>query len=138
MGTQTEKRFSVSLVWGIIATLFGLMTIKEGASVLFFDGPSRAAAGNYVPFVLMFNFLAGFFYAIAGLAIIKKKNWAQHLAAFLGISSALTFAFLGFHISNGGLFEMRTVYAMTLRTSFWILTFVFLYLQNRKGLSHAG
>ena len=31
---------------------FGLLTIKEGGTILFGDEVARAAAGNYVPFVL--------------------------------------------------------------------------------------
>ena len=53
-------------IWLIsaVAVVFGLLTIKSGGSVLFIDGVDRQAAGNYVPFVLWFNFIAGFFYAL--------------------------------------------------------------------------
>ncbi|WP_425478346.1 hypothetical protein [Stenotrophomonas pictorum] len=47
-------------VVSLIAIGFGLMTIWEGGAVLFVDGAARQAAGHYVPFVLWFNFLAGF------------------------------------------------------------------------------
>ncbi len=40
----------------VIAVVFGLLTIKSGGSVLFVDGIAREDAGNYVPFVLWFNF----------------------------------------------------------------------------------
>lgn len=50
----------------VIAIVFGLLTIKSGGSVLFVDGTAREDAGNYVPFVLWFNFLAGFAKSRAG------------------------------------------------------------------------
>jgi len=36
-----------------------------------------AAAGNYVPFVLRFNFVAGFAYVIAGIGMLKQRQWAE-------------------------------------------------------------
>ena len=55
-------------IWAIslVAVGFGLLTIKEGGTILFGDEAARSAAGNYVPFVLWFNFAAGFAYVIAG------------------------------------------------------------------------
>lgn len=48
-------------IWSasIVAVLFGLLTIQEGGAVLFWSESARAAAGQYVPFVVWFNFLAG-------------------------------------------------------------------------------
>jgi hypothetical protein len=60
----------------IIAVVFGLLTIKSGGSVLFVDGIAREDAGNYVPFVLWFNFLAGFAYLLAGVGLFMQKHWA--------------------------------------------------------------
>ncbi|MEO7200530.1 MAG: hypothetical protein ABIY56_10000, partial [Dokdonella sp.] len=58
----SDMTTSHRVVWirviSAIAIAFGLLTIKEGGAVLFFDGAGREAAGNYVPFVLWFNFLA--------------------------------------------------------------------------------
>lgn len=49
----------------IVAILFGIATIKEGGSVLFTEA-GKQAAGNFVPFVVWFNFVAGFAYVVAG------------------------------------------------------------------------
>jgi len=69
----TESALRPRLAWvravGIFGALFGLLTIKEGGAVLFVDGAGRAAAGNFVPFVLWFNFLAGFVYVVAGIGL---------------------------------------------------------------------
>jgi hypothetical protein len=42
----------------VVAVLFGAATVTSGGNVLF--GSGAAAAGSYVPFVVGFNFLAGF------------------------------------------------------------------------------
>lgn len=53
----------------LVAVGFGAFTLKEGGAVLFSDGAARAAAGDYVPFVLWFNFTVGFVYIVAGIGL---------------------------------------------------------------------
>lgn len=108
--------------WGIslVAVLFGLMTIKEGGAVLFGSEEARAAAGNYVPFVLWFNFLSGFAYVIAGIGLWMQQRWAVWLAVAIVVAIAVTFAAFGIHIYSGGAFEQRTVIAMNMRTLVWV------------------
>lgn len=47
---------------------FGLLTIKSGGSVLL-GGETARSAGNYVPFVVWFNFIAAFAYVAAGITV---------------------------------------------------------------------
>lgn len=103
----------------LIAIAFGLLTIKEGGAVLFGDGVARAAAGHYVPFVIWFNFLAGFAYVIAGAGLWALQRWAVWLALLIAGATAVTFAAFGVLVLSGGAYETRTVIAMILRTSIW-------------------
>ena len=116
-------------IWAIslIAVGFGLLTIKEGGTILFGDATARAAAGNYVPFVLWFNFLAGFAYVIAGIGLWRQQRWAAWLAAAIAVATALTFAAFGAHVASGGAYEQRTVIAMSLRTLVWTAIAVLAY-----------
>ncbi|HUX90877.1 MAG TPA: hypothetical protein VMV48_09335 [Gallionellaceae bacterium] len=109
------------LIWAIslLALGFGLLTIKEGGAVLFGDDAARAAAGNYVPFVLWSNFVAGFAYVVAGVGLWLQQRWALWLAAAIAAATALTFAAFGLHINSGAAYEQRTVIAMSLRTVVW-------------------
>ena len=104
-------------VVALIAVLFGAATIYSGANVLF--GSGAAAAGSYVPFVVWFNFLAGFAYVGAGIGIWLARPWARPLAVWLAILTAAVFAAFGAHVALGGAYEMRTVVAMTIRTLLW-------------------
>ena len=106
-------------VIALIAIGFGLMTIREGGAVLFYDGAGRDAAGSYVPFVLWFNFLAGFAYVIAGVGLWMRRRWATWLAMAIAVATALVFLAFGVHVALGGAWERRTVIAMTLRTLVW-------------------
>ncbi len=120
-------------VWvsAIIAVVFGVMTIKSGGSVLFIDGEARQAAGNYVDFVLWFNFLAGFFYIATGLGIWLEKTWAPMAAITIATLTLLVFAAFGIHILNGGEYEQRTVIAMSIRTLVWAAIAVTCWYQLR-------
>jgi uncharacterized membrane protein (DUF2068 family) len=115
--------------WAIslIAVGFGLLTIKEGGTILFGDAAARAAAGNYVPFVLWFNFVAGFAYVIAGIGLWRQQRWAAWLAVAIAVATALTFAAFGAHVVSGGAYEQRTVIAMSLRTLVWAAIAVVAY-----------
>lgn len=109
-------------IWiiAVIAILFGLLTVKSGGAVLFVDGIARADAGNYVPFVLWFNFLAGFAYVLAGVGLFLQKNWAAWMSILIAVATIVIFALFGFHILNEGAYEVRTVAAMSLRTVVWL------------------
>ena len=121
--TVSERKRRPGIIWvsvaGVIGTLFGLMTIREGGAVLFVDGAARVAAGDYVPFVLWFNFLAGFAYVVAGTGLVFRQTWAARVALVIAAATLVVFVALGAHVFGGGAFEMRTVVAMTLRSVIW-------------------
>jgi uncharacterized membrane protein (DUF2068 family) len=98
---------------------FGLLTLREGAAVLFVDGAARHADGHYVPFVLWVNFLAGFAYVIAGGGLWLRRRWAAWLASAIALATALVFLAFGVHVLLDGAWEQRTPIAMTLRTLVW-------------------
>lgn len=127
---MTSMKFNQPIgIWIItgVAIVFGLLTIKSGGSVLFVDGVAREEAGNYIPFVLWFNFLSGFAYLLAGAGLFMQKKWGVWLAVFIVSSTMIIFVLLGLHILNDGLYEFRTVAAMSLRTVVWALIAGFAY-----------
>lgn len=105
---------------GVTAIGFGAATLLEGGHVLFGGPAARAAAGHVVPFVLVFNFSAGFAYVLAGVAALLDRAWSLWVARALAVTSLAVFAAFGVHVATGGAHELRTVIAMTLRTGFWI------------------
>ena len=117
----TNKRPIWVWITAIITVVFGIMTIKSGGNVIFIDGEARQAAGNYVDFVLWFNFTAGFFYVATGIGIWFQKIWALIAAIILAILTLLVFGAFGMHIYYGGEYEQRTIAAMILRSVVWIV-----------------
>ena len=100
---------------GSAAVAFGLLTLVTGASALF----GTTDMGAVVPFVLGFNFFAGFAYIIGGLLLWIGHRLALPVAMAILLATAGVFAAFGWHVLSGGTFEARTVGAMTLRTAFW-------------------
>lgn len=119
---NTERRRVWLRVLGVVGIVFGLMTLREGGAVLFVNGAAREAAGDYVPFVLWFNFLAGFVYIAVGLALWLGRTWAARAALGIAVATLLVFGALGLHIAVGGAYEIRTVVAMTLRSTIWLIS----------------
>jgi len=119
MSTYKQSRGWLISALAIVAILFGLMTIKEGGAVLLGNEAAVTAAGNYVSFVLWFNFLSGFAYIAAGVGLWFQQRWAAWLAVAIAAAIALTFAAFGMHINAGGAYEQRTVIAMTMRMVVW-------------------
>lgn len=114
----TKNTFWLRMV-AIVAIVFGLMTIREGGLVLSGNQDAVSAAGDFVPFVLWFNFIAGFFYILAGIGLWLQRRWSVWLAIVLAAATAFVFAAFGLHVALGGAFAQRTVVAMSLRTIIW-------------------
>jgi hypothetical protein len=102
------------------AIVFGIMTVLTGGRALFGSLESRADFGNAVPFVLWFNFLAGFVYIVAGVGLLLCRRWAVYTSLFVAVSTILVFVAFGVHVIGGGAFERRTIGALTIRSLFWV------------------
>ncbi|MCQ0094219.1 hypothetical protein [Roseovarius sp. M141] len=113
-----NRRRSLLIAAGV-AVLFGLLTIFSGGRALFGSAEARAAVGHAVPFVLWFNFLAGFAYVAAGFGLFVRQSWAVRLSIGILFATILVMVAFGVHLVFGGAFEMRTVGAMSLRTIVW-------------------
>ena len=104
-------------VAAIIAIAFGLLTLVSGGRALF----GGADMGAVVPFVLWFNFLAGFAYVAAGLGFWFRTDWATVLSIAIALATAVVFAAFLRNVSKGVAFEARTMGAMGLRLVVWVI-----------------
>lgn len=124
MMTVANTPLAPSPVWikpvAVLAMVFGIMTVFSGGNVLFGPDEAQRAAGNYLPFVVWFNFLAGFVYVIAGLAIWLRQSWALALAIIIAAATFLVALAFGFLVLRGDAYEMRTVGALALRIGVWV------------------
>jgi hypothetical protein len=102
-------------ITGGVAIAFGLLTVVSGGTTLL----GALEMGAVVLFVLWFNTLAGLAYVVAGLGLWQGRPWAYPLSLAIFAATLLVFAAFGLHVAQGGAFEMRTAYAMTLRSAVW-------------------
>ncbi|MDH5751162.1 MAG: hypothetical protein OEZ59_01930 [Deltaproteobacteria bacterium] len=125
MTTQTMQSPAPVLLRAVavFGILFGVITLFAGGKVLFGDPAAREAAGNVVPFVLRFNFAAGFAYIAAGVGLWKRAPWASALALVIAVATGMVLAAFGGHVASGGAYEMRTLVALMGRTLIWIVIF---------------
>ena len=104
-----------------VAVLFGLLTVVSGGRALFGTPEMRAAVGDAVPFVLWFNFLAGFAYVAAGVGLFVVRSWAIRLSVAILVSTLLIMVAFWVHVAFGGAYEVRTAGALGLRTAVWAI-----------------
>ncbi len=116
---MTQPRpFSLSLkIVVAVAALFGLLTVFSGGMAL----TGNKEVGNAVPFVLWFNFFAGFAYLAAAYGLAKRLDWGLKLSIWIAIATALVFAAFGVVVMQGTPYETRTVGAMVIRTGVWVV-----------------
>lgn len=99
----------------MIAVAFGILTVISGGRALF----GGADMGAVVPFVLRFNFVAGFAYVIAGYGLWRQASWARLAAIVIFASTAFVFAAFLVQALRGVPWEERTMGAMMLRILVW-------------------
>ncbi len=114
------------LTLSIFSVIFGFLTIFAGGNALFTE-TGKLAAGKIISLVLWYNFIAGFFYIITGLAIYRQKSIAVRLSMLLANSAFAIYFALIMHILEGKEYEMRTLYAMTFRTVYWITVAIIVF-----------
>ncbi|MFP7571762.1 hypothetical protein [Marivita sp. S2033] len=129
---NTNRNTSLVVAAGV-AFIFGLLTILSGGRALFGGAEARAAVGNAVPFVLWFNFLAGFAYVVAGIGLFLRHSPAVWVSIGILASTFLVMLAFALHISEGGAYEMRTVGAMILRTGVWAVISVVAWKHIRQA-----
>jgi hypothetical protein len=110
-----KKQVKLIRIAASIAVIFGLLTVVSGGMTLL----GGLDMGAVVLFVLWFNTLAGLAYVVAGFGLWQGRRWAYPLSLAIVAATMLVFAGFGLHVAQGGAFEMRTVFAMALRSLVW-------------------
>lgn len=88
--SETTSRSRWAIAAALIAVVFGVVTVFVGGRTLFGPPAERAAAGNIV-----FNFIAGIAYIIAGCGAFLWKRWAARLSAAIAVTTIAVFCRIG-------------------------------------------
>ncbi len=112
------------ILYAIVVALsaFALLTLFLSIAVIFDLFDIREKEGNYVPFIVWSNFISSIIYLIAVYGLNKLKKWSTWLLGLAVVMLTPPFIGLKVHISNGGIYEPKTINAMMFRIT---LTIVF-------------
>ncbi|WP_113911174.1 hypothetical protein [Roseovarius dicentrarchi] len=128
--TTPTKAQRVLQITGVVAIVFGLLTVFAGGRALF---ASDAAIGDVVPFVLRFNFMAGFVYILAGVGLLRRERSAVWISLAILAVTFLVAVALCIHIQQGGAYEPRTGAVMILRIVVWAVITRIAWVHIRRG-----
>ncbi len=118
---KANERPLMVTVLAVTAIAFGALTLFSGGRNLF-DATVISEAENTIGFVLWFNFLAGFAYIVAGVLLWMWKLNGVRLSAAIAGATLLVFLAMGIYVIQfDGLYNGKTVGAMVLRSSVWLL-----------------
>ncbi len=105
----------------LVAALFGGLTILGGGLVLFGPEAAQRAAGDAVPFVVLFNTTAGLAYLIGAAALWQNLPIARWIALAIGIATLIVLAGFAVTALTGTPVELRTAIALPVRAAFWLV-----------------
>lgn len=114
-----------------LALLGGLTVFLTGSVLLDLFG-IRQKEGNFVPFIVWANLLAGALYLLAAWGLFRYRGWTVGLLSTTTLLMIGAFVALQQHIQAGGLYKTETVNGMLFRVGFTALAAVAAYFLTRK------
>ncbi len=124
----------IGYVSGTLIAAFGLLTLFLSTSVILDLFGVREKEGNYVLFVVWANFISSLIYLFAAYGFFTQKRWTSKITITTVAILVLAIAGLFFHIQSGGIYETKTIAALTFRiilsTVFTLLAY-FSFNKNR-------
>jgi hypothetical protein len=111
----------------ILAIIPGLLSIKEGGSVLL--GIS-AKAYVILPWLVWYNVILGFVAVIVGVGIWKRQTWGAKYAVTILTLHGLVFMILIILLTFKEAVAINSIMAMLLRTTIWFAIIVLLRRKN--------
>lgn len=115
-------------VEGLVLLIFGLVTFYLSASILFDLFGVRESQGNYVDIVIFGNFLSSLIYFYAAIGFLRRLDYTMLLLVVALLILLISGGGLFYHIINGGMYEQKTLGALTLRI---FVTVVFIYRASK-------
>lgn len=110
-----------------VLLLFGALTLFLSTSVIFDLFDMRAREGNYVPVVVWANLAAGYLYVMGAYGLLARKRWTLNvlfMAVLVLVGAGIAFAW---HVHSGGVYEQKTIGALTFRVLFSLALYIGAY-----------
>jgi hypothetical protein len=118
----------------IPALIIGLLSIKEGGSVLL--GLSIKAY-PVLPWLVWYNVVMGFVSVIAGAGLWMQRRWGSVLTAMILLCHGIVFLSLMALVMLGKTVARISVMAMLIRTAIWFMIYMVLRWKSDSQASNA-
>jgi hypothetical protein len=127
------KNFLRYVVASLLAVL-GLVTLFLSSSVIFDFFGIREKEGNYVLFIVWANFISSILYLFSAYGLVRLRKWTLYLLVFALTILVIAFVGLLSYISSGGVYETKTIGAMTFRTlvTLGFTSYAYFILKKKK------
>jgi hypothetical protein len=119
---------------GIPAIIIGLLSIKEGGSVLL--GLSTKTYPVHL-WLVQYNVVMGFLSVIAGIGLWMQRKWGSVLTALILLCHGIVFLSLMTLIMLGKTVARTSVMAMLFRTAIWLVIYMVLRWKSDTQSSNA-
>lgn len=100
---------------GVFMLLLGLISLFMTTSIIFDLFHIRKLEGNYVPFIVYVNLICSVIYLVSAYGFFKEK---KSTTSYLFVASSIlviAFVALLIYILQGGIYEIKTARAMSVR-----------------------
>jgi len=112
-----------------VALIVGLLSIKEGGSVLL---GLTTKTYHVLTWLVVYNVTLGFVSLAAGIGLWTQRTWSSILAVVILILHGLIFLFLFMLFEFGKEVAFVSVMAMLFRTIVWLVIYSLLMWNGRK------
>jgi uncharacterized membrane protein (DUF2068 family) len=116
-------------VAAVLALIIGLLSIKEGGSVLL--GLSTKPY-HILTWLVMYNVALGLVSVAAGIGLWTKRSWGRRLAAIILILHSSVFLAVFMMFEFGKEVAFQSVMAMLFRTVVWLAIYSLLLWKKRE------
>ncbi len=117
----------------IPAVIIGLLSIKEGGSVLL--GLSTKAY-PVLPWLVWYNVVMGFVSVIAGAGLWMQRRWGSVFTAMILLCHGIVFLSLMALVMLGKTVARISVMAMLIRTAIWFMIYMVLRWKSDSQASN--
>ncbi|MCC6384018.1 MAG: hypothetical protein LC117_09115 [Bacteroidia bacterium] len=123
----------LKIIHTFLLACLGAVSVFMTLSVIFNLFGIREIEGNYVLFVVYSNLVCGIIYLCAAIANWKNLTFSFYIMVLASLILIVTFIFFGVYITGGGIYEAKTVKAMTFRTIFTVVMAVVSFILLRRA-----